>query len=237
MRNILFIAKKYVEEIVSLVFNDDEKKIPSEMIENNAVPIPTGTIQITNPKKKKGVDSTIYVNVIDTVNVGTIIAYTNINGEEVIIDGIIHYCHDNDKAIECLPFKLTDRMSGKRIRMSKEKRMEAKKTLDWYLKLWFMLQMLMMHKSTKGVMKDCTDKKIKYPKVKKATTKAYEFDPLEFDKVIPIVTSYDDRINDRHKLCWYVKEYYREDENGKHLVKGHFKGPLRHLGTTYCSEE
>lgn len=236
MKNILKIARKYAEEIVSLVFNDDEKKIPSEMIENNAIPIPNVTIQVTHPKKKKEIDTTFYINTIDTTdNIGTISVTTIFNGEEVIIDGIIHYHPDNDKMIGCFPIILTKRSNGKLLRLTEKRRTEIKKMLDWYLKLWYMLQMLMMHKSTKGIMKERIDKRRKNPK--KVTTKVYEFDPLEFDKVIPIVTSYDDRINDRHKLCWYIKEYYREDENGKHLVKGHFKGPLRHLGTTYCSEE
>lgn len=235
MKNILKIAKKYANEIVSLVFDDDEKKIPSEMIENNTIPIPSVTIQITYPKKKEF--DTIYINTLDTTaNVGTISVTTFLKDEEVIIDGVIHYCPDNDKMIECFPIGLIKLSTGKLLRLTKGRRTEIKKMLDWYLKLWFMLQMLMMHKNTKGIMKECFTRR-KYPNTKKATTKIYQFDPLEFDKVIPIVTSYDDRINDRHKLCWYIKEYYREDENGKHLVKGHFKGPLRHLGTTYCPEE
>jgi hypothetical protein len=234
MKNILKIAKKYANEIVSLVF-DDEKKIPSEMIENNTIPIPNATIQITHPKKKEF--DTIYINTIDTTaNVGTISVTTILNSDEVIIDGVIHYCPDNDKMIECFPTGIIKLSTGKLLRLTKERRTEIKKMLDWYLKLWFMLQMLMMHKSTKSIMKECFTRR-KYPNIKKATTKIYQFDPLEFNKVIPIVANCDDRINDRHKLCWYIKEYYREDENGKHLVKGHFKGPLRHLGTTYCPEE
>ena len=211
-------------EMLEQIGINDVIGIPEDIFEEDTIPIPDVLITIEK------VDGDV-VRIVTGDGYGYFVY--DVVGEPLrFVQRLCRYHDGESMKVVIDPFcGYADNEDYMRLFMTKFDMTKYYIFMDQILKLWYVLQILLLNPEVKNlVMKK--DGKVKtrgacFTAAKDGRKARYVKRHLVHGDIFG--EQKEDGTYERHTLCWYVIGHWREYQNGKKtFVKGYWKGPLRH---------